>query len=276
MKFFIINDKIVKTGETDLTRFFAVDPIRISQKIWYGFGGIPLFYENLQSLFRQINALKLPLPAILEDDRELFRIAKRMLNKNKQYRSGYIHVQLFWNEKETHTLITSKASQESDFPFHAEGRLLSYSGQKKNAANAFNRYPFFNRPLWNATLAETAGTHFHNAMILNEKNAVCECAFANIYLIRNNEIITPPPESGCYEDVLRPFILETARQLGLTPQEANVVKKNDPVNMDELFMAGEQTGIQWILGIENKRFLHQISTKIHERLNDLLREKAKI
>jgi hypothetical protein len=41
--------------------------------------------------------------------------------------------------------------------------------------------------------------------------------------------------------------------------------------MNELFIAGEESGIQWILGVENKRFIHHYSEIIHEKLNDFLK-----
>jgi branched-subunit amino acid aminotransferase/4-amino-4-deoxychorismate lyase len=273
MDFLIIDGIIVKRDEADLTHLFLNEPFRLSQKVWYGFGGIPLLPENVSSLIRQVNALKLPFPKELENKRELFRISKRMLNKNKFYRSGYLHFQLLWDKGKPETLVTSNSFSEFDFPFSKEGVLLSFSNQKKKALNSFNRYAFFNKTLWQVSLKELNETHFQNAVILNENNAVCECAFSNIFMIKGNEMITPSLTSGCYNDVLRTFILKTATALGMKAMEVETVKKGDLKKMDEIFIAGEQTGIQWILGIENKRFLHHISKRIHDKLNEFLKKR---
>ena len=37
--------------------------------------------------------------------------------------------------------------------------------------------------------------------------------------------------------------------------------------MNEIFLASEENGIQWVLGVGNKRFVHRASIKIHELLN---------
>jgi hypothetical protein len=44
--------------------------------------------------------------------------------------------------------------------------------------------------------------------------------------------------------------------------------------MDEVFFANEENGIQWVLGVGNKRFVHQVSDKINIELNHYLKTKV--
>ncbi len=275
MGFFIINDEIVKKEEADLTGLFLGDFRTISQKMWFGFGGIPLFNENLESLHRQAAALRLELPRIFSNKRELFRITKRMLNKNKFFRSGLVHFRMLWHDNKTTTLITATACENFDFPFSEKGLLLTFANLRKNSSNPWNAFSFFNESLWEAARAELKGTHFQNAIVLNENNAVCECAGANIFMVKNSELITPATTAGCYEDVIKPFIFEAARKESLGITETPSVKQDDLAEMDELFLASEQKGIQWVLGIENKRYLHSFSRRINDRVNRILETKTK-
>ncbi|MGM0619807.1 MAG: aminotransferase class IV [Bacteroidota bacterium] len=274
MDFLIVNGKIVKTKETNLSEFIIDEPFSLSQKMWFGYGGIPLFSENIELLARQAAAMKMNLPREFENRRELFRITKRMLNKNKFYRSGHVTFQLFKTKNKSGFVVTSEPFSEFEFPFSEEGILLTFSNQKKLSGNDFNPFAFFSKPLWESTISELGNTHFHNSVFLNEKNEVCECAGANIFLIQKNEIITPPLNSGCYNDILRPMILDSAREIGLKTNETTVVKKSDLKKMDEIFIASELTGVQWVLGVENKRFLHFISDQIHNTLIENLKRKA--
>jgi len=247
----------------------------MSQKVWFGFGGIPLFNENLESLRRQAAALRLELPQIFSNKRELFRITKRMLNKNKFFRSGLVHFRVLWHGNKTTTLIIGKAFENFDFPFSEKGLLLSFANLRKNSSNPWNAFPFFNESLWEAARAELKGTHFQNAIVLNENNAVCECAGANIFMIKNRKLITPAKTAGCFEDVIKPFIFEAAGKESFGITETPSAKPDDLTEMDELFLASEQKGIQWILGIENKRYLHAHSQRINERVNRMLEAKTK-
>ena len=242
--------------------------------MWYGYGGIPLFSENIELLINQIDLLNIPCPALLKNNRELFRIIKRMLNKNKFYRSGFIHFQLFWNKKDFNIIISSEAFKTFDFPIAEKGILVNYSELKKQSKNTLNRFSFYNETFWNVASAQIGETSFQNSILFNENNFVCECISSNIYFISDNELLTPAIETGCYEDTLRKTILELAGQLNLRIVETATLKKEDVFKMNELFITGEESGIQWILGVENKRFIHHYSEIIHEKLNDFLKGKV--
>ena len=151
--------------------------------------------------------------------------------------------------------------------------MLDYSGIIKYSGNKFNRFPFFNESVWQAAVSQTRSTFFQNTILLNEKKAVCECVSANIFFIKKNELLTPGLLSGCFEDTLRAVILEITKNMGLKTTESADIKREDIFHIDELFIASEETGIQWILGVENKRFVHEYSVSIHEKLNEYLKEK---
>ena len=274
MDFLIYNGEIKNKKDVNLSEILYNEAFSLNHKTWYGFGGIPLFKENIRLIERQAEALNLQLPQLFRNKRELFRITKRMLNKNKFYRSGYVHFHIYRENMNSELLITSSASRDFDFPFSDDGKLITISPQKKHSKNNFNQYKFLNEALWQTTLSQLKETHYHNAVLTNEKEAVCECAFSNIFLIQKNELITPSLKTGCFSDVLRQFILETARSLKLKTVESDSIQSSDLKNMDEIFLASEQAGIEWVLGVENKRFLHRHSQQIHENLNEFLKERS--
>lgn len=274
MDFLIYNEEIVRREEINLSKFLYEKSFSLNQKIWYGFGGIPLFTENIQLIEKQVEVLKLPLPDIFSNKREFFRIAKRMLNKNKFYRSGFIEIHLFWQNENVETIITSNAFSFFNFPFFEEGVLITSSSHKKHSQNKLNQFSFFNESIWETTLLELNGTYFKNAVLTNQTGAVCECSFSNIFFLKDKKIITPTLSAGCYNDSLRSVILKTAKLLKLVPVECDNIQLCELPKMDEIFLASEQTGIQWVLGFENKRFLHRYSDAIYEKLNEFLKEKA--
>lgn len=266
MEFLIANGAVAGKDEKNLNHILTEYSFRLSQKVWYGYGGIPFFNENLDQVKSQVEALRLPLPKEFENRRELFRLIKRMLNKNKFYRSGYVHFQLFWIENKVQTLITANAFQEFDFPFSEPGLLVTVSSLIKNSQNPFNRFPFFNEMLWKAGLSEIRQSPYQQVLFLNENQSVCESAGANIFLVKGSTLLTPALSTGCCEDVLRSYVLETAKTAGLQVAEVNGIEEAEIFEMDEIFTASESAGIHWILGVENKRFLHYYSGKIHEIL----------
>ncbi|MDD4226745.1 MAG: aminotransferase class IV [Mariniphaga sp.] len=274
MKFLIADGEMVEVKEINLNQLITEPSFQLSQKVWYGYGGIPLFKENLLQLKIQAERLRINYPDEFDNHGELFRLTKRMLNKNKFYRSGYIHFQLFYSSGEVHFLISCNATRFFDFPYSENGVLATLSAQQKQSKNSWNRFPFYNKMIWQAGRAEIHQSLYQQVIFLNESHSVCEGVHANIFLIKANELITPDLSGGCYEDLLRAHILEASKEAGLKVTEMSRIDEAMIYEMDEIFLASESSGIQWVLGINNKRYLRQFSESIHERINFIFKKKA--
>lgn len=274
MRFLIADGKVVEKEKFHFYEELTGSQPGLNQEMWYGYGGIPLFNENISLLKVQAESLKMTFPEEFQNTRELFRLVKRMLNKNKYYRSGHVLFQLFTGKSSIHTLVTSTAFTDFTFPFSEEGLLMRFSTLKKYSFNKLNRLSFFNERLWQASLAEIHDPQVTQSVILNENDYVCECAFANLFMMVGNELATPSVESGSCVKALRPLLMEAAARIGLKVTEKAFISKEYLLNADELFCASESSGIQWVLGIENQRFIHYFSQRINEELNTLLKIKA--
>lgn len=276
MRFIISDGKIIEKSSYKLPEIHFGKGTNLCQKIWYGYGGIPLFPENLELLKRQAEVLGIPFPTEFKNQRELFRLVKRMLNKNRFYRSGHVLLQIFHDGSSVHSLVSSTTFTDFTFPYNEDGALAAFSSQKKYTPNTLNRWPFFNEKLWQAALAEIKDAAVQQVIIVNEKGSICECAYRNFFVIAGNKLKTPSYMSGCHENALRILVLEAASKLGLEINESNFVSEEDIYEADEIFCASESNEIQWIMGIEKQRYIHYFSVRIAEELNILLKSKALI
>ena len=274
-KFVIFNNNVVEQNELNISFLFWDENTVTSHKLWFGYGGIPLFSQNINLLIEQIEILALPCPPLLNNKNELFRIIKRMLNKNKFYRSGYLHIHIFNTNNEPSMLIVSTPSDKFDFPLAERGIMVNFSDIVKPSSNSYCRYAFYNHEFWQVVAAQNKSTYFQNSIITNQNHAVCEAISANIYTIIKKTLYTPAPATGSYHDVLRNIIINIAADMGFAILESESMKKEDIFDAHELFIASEATGMQWILGVENKRFVHKYSEEIHLKLNEHLKESAK-
>jgi len=274
MDFLIINGEIIRKEDANLTHLLWDEPFVLSQKIWFGFGGIPLFNKNIDFLTQQLEVFQIITPAFLKNRRELFRISKRMLNKNKFYRSGIIKIQLFIAESGIDYTITPVAFPEFDFPILEKGLLVNFSESKRRPENLLNRHLFYNKTNWKIKRYQLRDSGFQNSILINKSGMVCEGIESNIFMIKENVLIVPSLDSGGFEDTIRETIFNAAKLAGLKIAELPNIKKEHVLEMNELFFASEEFGIQWILGVENKRFVHEITKQIHKKLNDVLKNKA--
>lgn len=84
-----------------------------------------------------------------------------------------------------------------------------------------------------------------DAIILNSFERVCESAIANIFIIKNKNIYTPPLSEGCVAGVMRRWMLEK-----FALKNYRVVEKKisieDMLNADEFFLTSSIHPIRWI------------------------------
>jgi branched-chain amino acid aminotransferase len=85
------------------------------------------------------------------------------------------------------------------------------------------------------------------ALILNAAGAVAEASVANIFCVRGERLLTPPPSDGALEGITRATVLELAANLGIPAQERSLGRA-DLFAAQEVFLTG--TGAR-IVGVRS-------------------------
>ncbi len=274
MEYVIVNGEIIKKEEANLTPFFCNNPLIISEKMWFGFGGVPLFSEKMEQLASHMQNLGVDIPSLFLKQRELFRRIKRMLNKNRFYRTGLIHFQLLNSDSKTDFILFATPFEEMEFKYHERGVLIGLAENHKYSGTPIpiaDNYKYF---FYRLAEEKNKNSIIQNFIFLNEKGMVCDAGQANVFLIKKQTLITPSPDSGCISDSLRRLVLEAAGNFKLQLIESDEISPEMIYKMDEIFIAAESTGIYWVLGIDTKRFVHSVSGQIHEELNKILKSKV--
>ena len=89
----------------------------------------------------------------------------------------------------------------------------------------------------NAGLLEKAHAEgFDDVLLLNESGHLAECTSANIFLVRDNRVLTPPLASGCLPGVTRDVLREVVPQAGLELCEQDL-SPNDLTAASEVFIS---------------------------------------
>lgn len=75
------------------------------------------------------------------------------------------------------------------------------------------------------------------AIMLNSEGFVAECTGDNIFLVKGNQLMTPPLSAGALYGITRGVVMELARESGLQVSEPNLTRY-DVFNADEVFLTG--------------------------------------
>ncbi len=89
------------------------------------------------------------------------------------------------------------------------------------------------------------------AIMLTTDGYVSECTGDNIFVVRNGEIATPPPEMGILEGITRGVAMELARKRGI-PIYEKVLIRHDLHIADECFATGTAAEIIPITRIDGR------------------------
>jgi branched-chain amino acid aminotransferase len=85
-------------------------------------------------------------------------------------------------------------------------------------------------------VSEAVKEGFDEVVLLNERGEVAECTAANIFVVKDRKVYTPPLSSGCLEGVTRGILFETAPKAGVQIAE-QTLRAEDLYFADEVFIS---------------------------------------
>ena len=97
---------------------------------------------------------------------------------------------------------------------------------------------------------EAVESDFDEAILLNSQGKVAEASAANIFIVRNEALITPGVEQDILEGITRDSILQIAQDIGIKTQE-RPIDKSELFIADEVFLCGTALKITSVNRVEN-------------------------
>lgn len=120
-----------------------------------------------------------------------------------------------------------------------------------------------------SSLAKTEAVEsgFDEAILMNSQGKVSEASGMNIFIVRNEQLITPGLEQDILEGITRDSILTIARDLGIKLVE-RPVDKSELFVADEVFLSGTAAKITPVKRVESYELpkTRPITEKLKEKL----------
>ncbi|MBI4972011.1 MAG: branched-chain-amino-acid transaminase [Candidatus Omnitrophica bacterium] len=98
---------------------------------------------------------------------------------------------------------------------------------------------------------EATNAGFCDAVMLNHQGYVTECSGANIFIVKDGALFTPPTYVGALKGITRCAILDTARKLRVPFQE-RILTRHDLFNADECFLTGTAAEIVPVVKVDGR------------------------
>jgi len=89
-------------------------------------------------------------------------------------------------------------------------------------------------------------------IMLNTDGYVAECTGDNIFIVKDNEIFTPPVSAGILIGITRNVVIELAKEANITVKEEQLTE-DDLYNADECFLTGTAAEIIPVANIDGRK-----------------------
>ena len=103
----------------------------------------------------------------------------------------------------------------------------------------------------NSTLAkiDAVDNGYDDAIMLGDDGTVAEGSGQNIFIVKNDNISTPPNSTGALNGITRRTVIEIAKSKNISIEEKNLTVE-DLKNADEVFFTGTATGVVGVVSID--------------------------
>lgn len=108
---------------------------------------------------------------------------------------------------------------------------------------------------------------YSNCLLLNENKQVVESLNGNLFLVKGDDIKTPPLQDGCINGVLRKQLIEIFKSLPDYNFSESSISPFELQKADELFITNSIVGIQPITKYRKKDFEIKVAKELLPKLN---------
>ena len=147
-----------------------------------------------------------------------------------------------------HFLIESWEMQQQETPLNINGLDIDVFLHGRKASDEYSNLKTNNGLLYAMAAIFAKEKRLNDAIVLNNSERICESSIANIFIIRNRTVFTPPLSEACVAGVCRKEIIAFMKQQG-KPVTEQPIPVEDLWLADEIFLTNAIRGIRWVKSV---------------------------
>ena len=203
--------------------------------------------EHYERLHRSCRIMRIGVPYTVD---ELVEITCEVLRRSKYREDAYIRPLAYMSSEligvRLHDLESGFAMFAVPFGNYVEidrGISVCVSSWRRVDDNAIPARCKITGSYVNAALAKTEAQEagFDEAIVLTNEGHVSEGSAANLFMVRDGVLVTPPATDNILEGIVRASVMRLAKDEGI-PVEIRSIDRTELYLADELFLCG--TGVQ--------------------------------
>lgn len=236
-------------------------------------GNVSLFPLHYQRLINALQHVKINVPDNFTEDfckNQILNLAKQSgIEKNARIRFSVFRKEggfYLPASNEGEYLIEGAAMQQPGYSLNAKGLTVDIYAENEKHTSTISTYKTSNALLYVLAAVYRQEHKLDDCLLINSRGRVIESIDANLFLVINGELYTPPLSEGCVAGVMREFILYIADKQKITVHETPVTLEK-LFEADEVFLSNAIYGIRWIKHYKSKTYINDISLALSQFLD---------
>ncbi len=233
-------------------------------------GKLLLADDHFERFFSTARALGYQVPALLKQERLLDEITQ-LVKKSAANKLARIRLTAWRGESgllegddSLHYAIECWPLDEGMDQYNENGLAIGIYPEARKTTDAFSRYKTNNFLAYSLAARHAKAMRWNDALLLNERGGLADSCIANLFIVKNEKIFTPPLSEGPVEGIMRRQIMRhfPVAEASLRPEDLETA--------DEIFLSNAIRGIRWVRQLGDRLYTNQLSAKLYHDLRQTI------
>jgi len=234
---------------------------------------IQFFDEHIERLMLGMNQLGMEIPTSFPETIE--KNIKSLITKNKSFLGTRIRLSVFRNSGGLYTPNTNSISyliecsklEDPKYFLNKKGLKIGLFDTYKKTSNSLSAFKTGNSLPFILAGLHKSEMKWDDCLLINERQNLVESVSSNLFVVKDGILFTPSLESGAVNGIMREQIIQIALDLGMTVYDDCIMKPEQLLEADEIFLTNAIVGIRWVVAYGERRYFNRSAKVLIEALN---------
>lgn len=234
--------------------------------------GVILLEElHFQRLLNGLELLKFDLPKLFSTSKLAAAIIQ-LAEKNQVLELGRVRLSLFRGngglydaDRTVQYLIECWSLPDSFSRLNENGLEIGIYPDARKQVDLFSGLKSANFLPYTMASLYAKENKLNDCLLLNQDGHIADSTIANLFIVKDGQFLTPGPEQGAVDGVMRKYLVREMLAAGYKVTEAPV-SVSALEAADEVFLTNAIHGIKWVRRFGNTIYNNRYSSEIYSRI----------
>ncbi len=229
----------------------------------------PLWAGHMDRLLHSIRQLNWQLPALFTTER-LFQDVIRLIQKNKIPSSARVRITvsngqggLFDGDGKLSFLIEAWPLDPARREFNSNGWVLGLYEDARKSTDALSELKSTSALIYAQAAQFAKLQKWNDALVLNSDRCIADSCIANLFIVKDDTLITTDRGQGAVSGVMQTWLLEEVKDT--MEVQRRPIFPEDLLQADEVFLTNALFGIRWVGAYGDKRYVQTVAARLYQR-----------